>query len=95
MVPKNLATACRHPPSRDPPRADRKAGPGGESQKTRRLPESRPISYSERPPADTAPRFLNSDRAAPSRADDDQDREPLAAPVSADRPERGFTLAKP
>ena len=55
----------------------------------RRLPESRPISYSERPPADTAPRFRNSDPAAPSRADADQDREPLDAPVSAERVEGG------
>ena len=39
----------------------------------------------KRPPADTATRFLNSDPAAPSRADDDQDREPLDAPVSAER----------
>ena len=94
VVQKNLATARRDPPLRDPRRAHQKAGPGGESQKMRRLPESRPISYSERPPADTAPRFRNSDPAAPSRADADQDREPLDAPVSAERVEGGV-LAKP
>ena len=54
----------------------------------RRLPESQSISYSEHPPADTAPRFLNSDPAAPSRDDDDQDREPLDAPVSAELGEK-------
>ena len=85
VVQKNPATARRDPPLRDPPRADPKAGPGGESQKMRRPRSPRPISYRERPPADTATRFLNSDPAAPSRADDDQDREPLDAPVSAER----------
>ena len=40
------------------------------------------------------PRFLNSDPAAPSRADADQDREPRDAPVSAERVEGGV-LAKP
>ena len=35
------------------------------------------------------PRFLNSDPAAPSRADADQDREPRDAPVSAERVEGG------
>ena len=36
VVQKNPATARRDPPLRDPPRADPKAGPGGESQKMRR-----------------------------------------------------------
>ena len=40
------------------------------------------------------PRFLNSDPAAPSRADADQDREPRDAPVSAERVEGGYSPSR-
>ena len=95
VVQKNLATARRDPPLRDPPRADPKAGPGGSPKKCGAPPESRPISYSERPPGRHRPRrFLNSDPAAPSSADADQDRETRDAPVSAERVEGGYSPSR-
>ena len=55
---KKYRRRTQRPPYAGPPARSVKSGTGGESQKTRRLPESRSISYSERPPADTAQRFL-------------------------------------
>ena len=55
---KKYRRHTQRPPYAGPPARSVKSGTGGESQKTRRLPESRSISYSERPPADTAQRFL-------------------------------------